>query len=85
MIPHKAAAITTLVALGLTVCQATAGPVKKQPFQADEVSELNQAQIASSDELEDVDAGIFGLLNNLLGLGLTAAAAYLLWKQIEDK
>ncbi|MGK0189314.1 MAG: hypothetical protein ACI9R3_005131 [Verrucomicrobiales bacterium] len=85
MISNKAAAFTTILALGLSISQATAGPVKKQPFQAAEVSELNQAQIASADELEEVDAGIFGLLNSVLGLGLTAAAAYLLWKQLEDE
>lgn len=85
MIPKKAAAFATLLALGLSVTQATAGPVKKQPFQASEVSELNQAQIASTDDLEEVDAGIYGLLNSVLGLGLTAAAAYLLWKQLEDE
>ena len=84
MIPKKVTTAVTIVAFAWFCSSAVAGPVKKQAFQPDEVSELNRAQLASTATLEEVDAGVFGLLNSVLGLGLTAAAAYLIWQEIED-
>ena len=68
----------------VTAPSASADTIKKTPLQADEILELASQEVASAEDIEDVDAGIFGMVNSLLGLAVTAGLAYLIWKNLDD-
>ena len=54
-----------------------AGPVaKKKPFSSTEILELSKQQIASMDDVRQVEAGLLGLTNSLLNLAIYGALLY---------